>query len=272
MYRSQFNSSKDPLFESKTQVARELAKAVTESRHCLSSQHLKGANNVVADYLSFAGANRHVKHHPLAYDDPDDTLLTQRFHSCLSQIIPSTFEILPLPDDVFSFALRVLQTAESSLVRAQSSLTKRKIVSGADGLPSAERFSSQITRSSIQYPRKTANSLCDPSWNYTGTPSGTLRDDLLASVRNRWSDRLSTTPQALWVRRFGQISAQAPCTSPSAPSFSHPLNPSSKPAPTPTRQPDDTKRPPQNSSKPSSVSMALGPDTTLTPCIPTQPT
>ena len=218
VFRSQFNSLSDPLFEAKTLVARHLAHAVTTSRHCLASQHIKGEHNVVADYLSFAGTHRTVKHHPLAYDDPDDTTLTRRFHFAFPQLIPATFKISPLPADVFSFALQTLQIAESSLIRAQRAPTSDKTESGVAG-PTTVRFSTTVTPSSITYPSLNANSSCDVSWNYTGKPGGTLRDELLVSVRNRWYDRLSKVPQGLWARRFGQISNQAPCTSPTATSF-----------------------------------------------------
>ena len=214
VYKSQFNSTDDPLFKAKSLVARHLAAEVTKSGNCLATQHLKGENNIVADYLSFAGSHRQVKHHPLAYDDPDDHTLTQRFHSALPQLIPRSFAILPLPDDVFSFALRVLQIAESSLMREQNRHMRAKIASGDAGPTTAMRSSLVITPSSITYPSQKSSSSYDASWSYTGKPSGTEKDALLECVRHQWSSRLSKVPPGLWARRFGQISNQAPCTSP----------------------------------------------------------
>ena len=240
LFRSKYDSVDDPLFDAKTMVARRLASAVTQSGHCLSSQHLKGENNIVADYLSFAGTHRAVKHHPLAYDCPDDATLTHRFHSALPQLIPPSFNISPLPSDVFSFALLVLQTAESSLIRAQNKPTSPKTVSGDAGATIAEPSALAITSTSIVYPNPKKSSSSDASWNYSGKPSGTLQAELLASVRSRWSDHLLRVPQGLWARRFGQISNQAPCTSPTKTSYSPQSPNTSEHATTRTQLRNDT--------------------------------
>lgn len=105
-------------------TARQIARLLSDSSHCLASQHLKGATNDVPDFLSFEGHLRQDKPpHPLAPDCPSDAELTRRFHSFLPQVIPENFEILPLPNEVLSFVMRVLQTAESSWTRNKKSLT-----------------------------------------------------------------------------------------------------------------------------------------------------
>jgi hypothetical protein len=83
--------------------------------HCLASQHLKGSLNVIADLLSYCGSSRATPH-PLAADSPDGRTLTRRFHSSLPQLIPQNFEISPVPADIFSFAVLVLQTTEWSFI------------------------------------------------------------------------------------------------------------------------------------------------------------
>ena len=93
-------------------VARQLATLVLENDHCLASQHLKGELNVIADFLSFDGSSRN-KAHPLAFDCPPDTILTQRFHRYLPAQIPANFS--PLPSKILSWIAVILQTHEAQL-------------------------------------------------------------------------------------------------------------------------------------------------------------
>jgi hypothetical protein len=62
------------------------------SPHYLASQHIKGKHNVVSDLLSFENSDQGYLH-PLAYDSPDDNILTQRFHAFLPTQIPLDFTI-----------------------------------------------------------------------------------------------------------------------------------------------------------------------------------
>jgi hypothetical protein len=52
-------------------VAHKLGTLMTRSPHCLASQHIKGATNVVSDLLSYTGSAR-GKPHPLAADSPSN--------------------------------------------------------------------------------------------------------------------------------------------------------------------------------------------------------
>ena len=88
-------------------MARKLAELITDSSHILASQHLKGQKNVVADLLSYVGSSREEPS-PIAPDNPSDAELTRRFHSLLPQLIPQSFTILPLPDEILSFATLAL--------------------------------------------------------------------------------------------------------------------------------------------------------------------
>jgi hypothetical protein len=102
-----------------------LARLVTGSSHCLASQHIKGDKNTVADLLSFAGDTR-GETHPLAPDYPSDCILTERFHSCLPQLIPASFNISPLPSEISSFVILALQTLELSLTPKQEPAHENK--------------------------------------------------------------------------------------------------------------------------------------------------
>jgi hypothetical protein len=54
---------------------------VNDSPNGLCSQHLKGEANEVADWLTFTRQQRDGKRNPVAFDDPNDALLTHRLHS-----------------------------------------------------------------------------------------------------------------------------------------------------------------------------------------------
>jgi hypothetical protein len=212
-------------------ISRKIASLLTNSSHCLASQHIKGSLNVVADLLSYCGSNRSTPH-PLAADNPDNHILTNRFHSHLPQLIPQNFVISPVLDKILSFAVLVLRTTESSYIRRKREPTRIETESGADGPSSVPKWDSPITSSSLTYPDRSVNSSVDLSCHFTVPPNGTNQDELLGTVRHQWFQTLSAMPQAMWLRRFGTISNRAPFTSKgelgsypqSDPSF-RPINP-----------------------------------------------
>jgi hypothetical protein len=67
--------SESPAHKAHLMVARQLASLLLKHDHCLATQHIRGTANVVADLLSFDGSG-HDKTHPLAYDNPTDSILT----------------------------------------------------------------------------------------------------------------------------------------------------------------------------------------------------
>jgi hypothetical protein len=114
------------------QVAQHLATLILDSDHCLTSQHLKGEKNIVADLLSYTGSTRgHA--HPLAAHEPSDEVLTLRFHIFLPSQIPCSFEISAFLSEVLSWVTQILRTAESSLTPDKKTPTKSTIGSGDDG-------------------------------------------------------------------------------------------------------------------------------------------
>jgi hypothetical protein len=87
MYKSGQLLPESPYYKPVQLIARKLARLVTTSSHCLTSQHIKGDYNTVADLPSYAGDVR-GKAYPLTNDYPFDTNLTERFHSSIPQLIP----------------------------------------------------------------------------------------------------------------------------------------------------------------------------------------
>ena len=202
-------------------VARTLAQLLLEHDCCIASQHIKGELNVVADLLSFTGASERGKPHPLAFDDPPDDILTQRFRSNLASQVPENFSISPLPNAILCWIIHVLQIAASSLTAAKKGSTRTPTESGVAGSDSDGRRDSVLTHSSLCYPTTNGSSSQNLSSNATdlldGPPTGTLQE----SVRNLWSQALCAKPQATWLRRFGAISGKAPCTSRGATTCAH---------------------------------------------------
>jgi hypothetical protein len=205
-------------------IARKLARLTTASTHCLASQHLKGEQNIVSDLLSFAGTARGYAH-PLAPDWPSDSVLTQRFHSLIPQLIPQDFEISPLPSEISSFVILALQTIESSLIQNKRRHTRSETESGADGSRSVPKQGSTLTLSSLNYSTEKPNSSSEPFSPSTEWLNGVRQAPFLASVRAPWFQQLCAMPQAIWLRRSGVTSNQVPLTSREAPSYSPPSEP-----------------------------------------------
>jgi hypothetical protein len=196
-------------------VARKTARLVMEADCCLATQHIRGELNTVADLLSFSGDITRAggKKHPIAFDDPPNNVLTQRFHEHYPSQIPAAFEILPLPNEILSWATLVLQTAELSLTANKRGPTRTKIGPGAAGEDSAERQGTTLTPSSLTYPQENATFTPSPSYNAIERRIGPSAETLKASVSATWRQALCGRPQATWLRRFGTISNQVPSTS-----------------------------------------------------------
>jgi hypothetical protein len=204
-------------------VARKLASLVLENDHCLASQHLKGDLNIVADLLSFDGSSRE-KPHPLAFDCPPDSILTQRFHQYLPAQIPANFAISPLPTKILSWIAVILQTHELYVTADKKAQMNLKTAVGDGGLDSAPEPDSPLTPSSLLYHNEKSKSWQNPSSLATAQLSGLNMVDLRATVNAQWLQALCERPQATWLRRFGNVSNRAPSTSKTTKSCVPPSN------------------------------------------------
>jgi hypothetical protein len=225
-------------------VARHVALLVLNAGCCLASQHIQGDLNTVADLLSFAGGMTRAggKRHPIAFDDPPNDILTQRFHLYYSEQIPANFKISPLPKKISSWVLSVLQIAASYLTAESKRATNLTTELGGGGLVSAPRREEVLTLSSLNYPQSDENFSSDPSLSAFVRRNGKKEAaQLMESVKSQWSRALCAKPQATWLRRFGAICNQAPCTSRAHPSCSLPPAPSSRPLPMPTPHQNDSE-------------------------------
>ncbi|KAI2493346.1 hypothetical protein MHU86_21191 [Fragilaria crotonensis] len=194
-------------------VARHLASLMMNNDCCIASQHIKGEFNVVADLLSFAGESERGKRHPIAHDDPPDDVLTNRFLTILTEQVPENFKISPLPSEVLSWVMLVLQTAASSWTAAKSPAMKEPIGYGVVGRDLHDQLDSSTTPTSFCYPTTSRNFTPSPFCSVTETRIGPHPGTLQATVKNLWYRALCDKPQATWLRRFGVINGTAPCTS-----------------------------------------------------------
>lgn len=192
-------------------ISRQLASKVMGADAQIMSQHFKGSKNIVADLLSFAGEAR-GKANSLTRDEPPDNVLTKRVLTHYSQLVPEGFRILPLPDEILSFAFAAIQMLEGSWTQNRKSRLKRRTGPGEDGRISHEVWEFS-TPSSLTYQTQSEKSWPDVSLSIIETQNSISRGDLLADVRNRWWNRLSGMPLAIWQRRFGQTTGPVPSTS-----------------------------------------------------------
>jgi len=109
-------------------IARKVARVVMRANVCLSTQHLRGKHNWVADWLSFSSQDG--AQNPMASDDPDNSVLTDRFHSGLPQLIPERFKISQLFREVLSWTVCILQTLEFCLTQETKGQTRSMTETG----------------------------------------------------------------------------------------------------------------------------------------------
>ena len=198
-------------------VARKLALLITESSHCLASQHIPGNANTVSDLLSFQADDRvseyNGKRHPLAPTPISNDELTERFHSFLPQLIPQAFDICQLPSEVASFVTLAMQTAESSWMRLGKPPLNKPAGSGDAGPVFATPNWALSTHASMMHPQQKQSLPCEPFSPATGIVDSTPTAVFVDGVQSRWYQRLSQVPQALWLRNSGTVASGLPFTS-----------------------------------------------------------
>ena len=215
-------------------VSRHLAKIITNSAHSLTSQHCPGKKNTISDLLSFQANDRNNSEyggssHPLTPDFPSNSVLTQRFHTFLPQLIPENFEISQLPADIASFVTDAMQIAESSWMRYKNRQTKTSTESGDGGSTSAKQKSEFSTHASMTFPQTKPSSYFVPSSHAIAELNSNQTEHFVDGVTAPWLQRLSVVPQALWLRRSGTVSGGRPFTSRTQKTTSHHCADFSKP-------------------------------------------
>ena len=170
-------------------VARKLARVLIKYNCCLVSQHVKGELNVVADLLSFEGEER-GKRHPLAYDQPPNDVLTERFIRYFPSQVTEHFKISQLPSEISSWVTRVLRTVESSLTDNKRAATRATTDCGGGGKGIVITSGTEETCTSINYPSTRED--CSPK-RFSASiepPNGPSPGNLQALVRSRWCQTL----------------------------------------------------------------------------------
>jgi len=194
-------------------ISRTLALRSIESNAKICSQHVAGKRNAVADVLSFSGSVR-GQTNALTHDNPPNDILTSRFHRYYSQVIPIGFQILPLPEEIESFAYSVLQIMLKSWSREGKRQTRRQTDSGDVGEDSWRIGGSGATVSLMKYPEIAKDSYWQEGLSsQSDIPTSISRAELLADVRDQWYQRLFAMPLAAWHRCLGNVEGPAPSTS-----------------------------------------------------------
>ena len=201
-----------PTSAAQLKVARKLARVLLKYDCCLASQHLKGELNVVADLLSFDGEER-GKRHPLAFDNPPNDVLTERFRKYLPTQVTEDFAISQLPEEISSWITRVLRIVELSLTGSRRVAMKAPTVCGEGGKGTANTSGTVVTHTSISYPSTREDCSSRHFSASIGQPCGGPTGNLREIVRDQWSQTLCAKPLATWLRRFGSVSGRVPCTS-----------------------------------------------------------
>ena len=195
-------------------IARHITVKTLEREAQVCSQHIAGTSNSVADILSFEGRVRGGKTDPLTEDCPPNDVLTNRFHSYHSQVIPHGFKIHQLPDEIESFVSSTMRIVARSWTQKGKRQTKDGIGTGGGGEHSCKSGEWEATSSLMRYP--TSQRSC--SWredlsSIIERSTSTQRGELLRNVRSRWYQQLYETPLAMWHRRSGNVEGPAPSTS-----------------------------------------------------------
>ena len=198
-------------------IARKVAELMLGSKHFMASQHIEGKFNLIADWLSFQGAERvekgKVKQNPVAFDSPPNEVVTHRIVSYFSQLVPKGFAISHLPCEIKSFASSAMEIFESSLIRERKGGPNPTTGLGGDGTASVETSSDSKAQTLMEYQQKRSTLSPEPSSRCIGEQiSVRQRAKLLESVRSRWSVKLSRKSPALWARRCGTILNSVPFT------------------------------------------------------------
>ena len=125
-------------------IARKLAELVIDSKNFIDSQHLPGVLNLISDWLSFEGAERvekgQPKINPIAFDCPDNHVITHQILHSFPQLVPQGFKVCHLPGEILSFAQHAIQIFESSLTRQQKLDWRPTIECGGDGEPTVRNI------------------------------------------------------------------------------------------------------------------------------------
>ena len=165
----------------------------------------------------------HAKTNPIAFDCPDNEVITHRILCSFPQLVLPAFKVCPLPEEILSFARHAIQTFESSLTQREKLDLKPTTEYGGGGKPTVNNTWTDQIPALLEYQQKTPNLRAVTSLNCTEDQISQSQELLLDGVRFPWRVRLSEQPSAHWVRLCGTISGHAPFTNATIPSANTPM-------------------------------------------------
>ena len=217
----------DLLYRACLKISRRVASEVMANDVCLSTQHIAGKKNWVADWLSYKGRRGKrgggMVTNRLTADCPPNDVLTQQFHDMCPQLIPRDFRICQLPREITSWALRVLQMLKLSLMQDKSRPMSNTTGVGGCGGHSWARLGLTSLRC-LLYKSENKSFLPGHSSNRCGAWDSASRVDWGKLVGSQWWQKQLDVPQGQWLRRTGVVSKGAPFTSRAKTSCSQVLN------------------------------------------------
>ncbi len=171
-------------------MTRHLASLLMEADCCINSQHFWGIHNNVADALS--------REHHLTDKD-----LVRSIHSRFSHQAPSTLAISPLPPEISSWVICLLQKFNEKQ-ESQKEHKRKRTECGNGGYPTSRASTSPTTHSSKDWTHQCIPGSSAPSPQpYDDEPFRTL-------VKKTWEAAQCKRPWQNWVRSIGQTWGTTP--------------------------------------------------------------
>lgn len=190
-----------------TEVAHKLAYLVLDGGYCLTSSHIPGVENEVADLLS--------RDFSLSEDD-----LTLFIRARYSRQVPETFRISRPPSEIVSWVSSVLQPQPRSSLAEPPAPTAKRNLPGNGGASTVTCSDSDETPTS-----STSTTRFDsPSPSRLSNSSAATDNELHAKIRSRFAQALSERPLATWCRSSGISTGEAPSTSRRLPTHTTPTS------------------------------------------------
>jgi hypothetical protein len=171
-------------------ATRHFANILLQANCCLYSQHFKGCENKVADTLS-------------RKFDLSDTDLENFIISNFSSQVPSSFRIVPLPQQISSWVTWLLHKI-SETTESPNTRKRKRHVSGNVGWNTVTSSKSMTT-----FTYKTSPLQCEPPYSVP-SQQHSEGDSFLDLTKLSWERAQSKRPWQSWARSLGQTWGTTP--------------------------------------------------------------
>jgi hypothetical protein len=171
-------------------ATRKYAEIFIRHNCCLYSQHIQGAKNQVADALS--------RSHNLSPSCTHSYIVSN-----FKPQVPTTFSIVPLPQEISSWVISWLQKVKE-LKGSEKEQRTRKNEHADDGVNTVQSPKMTMTSTYKSCPQNLEQDFLEPS------PQPFEGDNFLDQTRTLWEQAQSKRPWQNWVRSLGQTWGTTP--------------------------------------------------------------